>query len=72
MILKYNPDEARNLKAYQEIPDTAKINEGAVTEGQFFRVFYSVYLCVTLLIIHSSLDGIGDNEDDCAFSFDEI
>lgn len=32
VILKYNPDEARNLKAYNELPDTAKINEGAVDE----------------------------------------
>ena len=32
VILKYNPDEARNLKAYKEIPDSAKINEGAVNE----------------------------------------
>ena len=34
VILKYNPDEARNLKAYKEIPDTAKINEGAVNEEE--------------------------------------
>ena len=34
VILKYNPDEARNLKAYKEIPDTAKINEGAVNEDE--------------------------------------
>lgn len=32
VILKYNPDEARSLKAYKEIPDTAKINEGAVND----------------------------------------
>lgn len=30
VILKYNADESRNLKAYKEIPDNAKINEGAV------------------------------------------
>ena len=29
-ILKYSAEEARNLKAYGELPDTAKINEGAV------------------------------------------
>jgi len=34
VILKYNADEARNLKAYGEIPDTAKINEGAVVEEE--------------------------------------
>ncbi|KNC87233.1 eukaryotic translation initiation factor 1A [Sphaeroforma arctica JP610] len=27
VIVKYNADEARNLKAYGELPDTAKINE---------------------------------------------
>eukprot|EP00164_Ancoracysta_twista_P000793 GFYU01001041.1.p1 GENE.GFYU01001041.1~~GFYU01001041.1.p1 ORF type:complete len:138 (+),score=51.19 GFYU01001041.1:123-536(+) len=27
VILKYTADEARNLKAYGELPDTAKINE---------------------------------------------
>jgi translation initiation factor 1A len=34
VILRYNPDEARNLKAYKEIPDNAKINEGAVNEDE--------------------------------------
>ncbi|CAG0879196.1 unnamed protein product, partial [Darwinula stevensoni] len=32
VILKYNPDEARNLKAYGEIPETAKINENIFVE----------------------------------------
>ncbi|KAK4336626.1 hypothetical protein RND71_043738 [Anisodus tanguticus] len=27
VILKYNPDEARNLKSYGELPETARINE---------------------------------------------
>ena len=27
MILKYSADEARSLKAYGELPETAKINE---------------------------------------------
>lgn len=27
VILKYNPDEARNLKTYGELPETAKIND---------------------------------------------
>jgi len=49
VILKYNPDEARNLKAYGELPDTAKINEGAV-----------------------DADGADDEEENCAFDFDEI
>merc|ERR1712093_739271 len=29
VILKYSADEARNLKAYGELPETAKINESA-------------------------------------------
>uniref|UniRef100_T1IMG0 Eukaryotic translation initiation factor 4C n=1 Tax=Strigamia maritima TaxID=126957 RepID=T1IMG0_STRMM len=35
VILKYNPDEARNLKSYGEIPETAKINDAVtfVEEG---------------------------------------
>ena len=28
VILKYTADEARNLKAYGELPESAKINEG--------------------------------------------
>jgi len=28
VILKYNPDEARNLKTYGELPENAKLNEG--------------------------------------------
>lgn len=27
VLFKYSPDEARNLKAYGELPETAKINE---------------------------------------------
>ena len=30
VIHKYNADEARNLKAYGELPETARINETAV------------------------------------------
>ncbi|GIY92351.1 eukaryotic translation initiation factor 1A, X-chromosomal [Caerostris extrusa] len=33
VILKYNPDEARNLKAYGELPEHAKIND-TVTFGE--------------------------------------
>ncbi|EME28822.1 Eukaryotic translation initiation factor 1A [Galdieria sulphuraria] len=34
IILKYNPDEARALKAQGEIPDTTKINEEEGEEGE--------------------------------------
>merc|ERR1711998_258764 len=32
VILKYTADEARNLKAYGELPETAKINESEAIE----------------------------------------
>ena len=49
VILKYSPEESRNLKAYGELPDTAKINEGAPVGG-----------------------GKQEEEEECAFDFDEI
>ncbi|KAI9475713.1 MAG: eukaryotic translation initiation factor 1A, Y-chromosomal [Benjaminiella poitrasii] len=33
VIQRYNPDEARQLKSYGELPDTAKINEADNTFG---------------------------------------
>lgn len=38
VILRYNPDEARNLKAYGELPETGEavcewVNEGFLTSG---------------------------------------
>ena len=32
VILKYMPDEARLLKAYGELPDNIRLNEGVVDE----------------------------------------
>jgi len=34
VILKYTADEARNLKAYEELPEYAKINENAGMEDE--------------------------------------
>jgi translation initiation factor 1A len=34
VILKYNPDEARNLKSYGELPEYAKINENVAFPGE--------------------------------------
>ena len=34
VILKYTPDEARNLQAYGEIPQTAKINDTDMVENK--------------------------------------
>jgi len=33
VILRYNAEEARNLKAYGELPETAKINETDTFDG---------------------------------------
>lgn len=33
VILRYNAEEARNLKAYGELPETARINETDTLEG---------------------------------------
>lgn len=45
IIMKYSTDEARSLKAYGELPESAKINE---------------------------TDTIMDEDDECAFEFDDI
>merc|ERR1719240_1230080 len=34
VILKYNADEARSLKAYKELPENAKINENTNADGE--------------------------------------
>ena len=34
IINKYMPDEARLLKAYKELPDTTKLNEGIVGDEE--------------------------------------
>ena len=34
VILKYTPDEARSLKAYGEIPESAKINDAEMGENE--------------------------------------
>ncbi|KAI3859819.1 hypothetical protein MKW92_048345 [Papaver armeniacum] len=34
IILKYNSDESRLLKAYCELPANTKINEGVIDEGE--------------------------------------
>ena len=49
VIHKYNVDEARNLKAYGELPESARINETAV-----------------------DMANEGEEDDGCAFEFDEI
>ena len=49
VIHKYNADEARNLKAYGELPESARINETAV-----------------------DMANEGEEDDGCAFEFDEI
>ncbi|KAH8089640.1 hypothetical protein HD553DRAFT_304444 [Filobasidium floriforme] len=34
VIVKYTPDEARNLKQYGELPDTVKVNENETAYGE--------------------------------------
>ncbi|KAL9968585.1 hypothetical protein ACROYT_G020694 [Oculina patagonica] len=34
VILRYNPDEARSLKAYGELPENAKINDNVMMTGE--------------------------------------
>eukprot|EP00930_Biecheleria_cincta_P075801 TRINITY_DN62_c0_g1_i1.p1 TRINITY_DN62_c0_g1~~TRINITY_DN62_c0_g1_i1.p1 ORF type:complete len:143 (+),score=40.26 TRINITY_DN62_c0_g1_i1:78-506(+) len=34
IIVKYTSDEARNLKSYGELPDTVKINETDIVDGE--------------------------------------
>merc|ERR1719478_2050589 len=34
IILKYNADEARNLKTYGELPEGVKINETDIIDGE--------------------------------------
>ena len=34
VILKYTPDEARNLKAYGELPESARINDATFDDEQ--------------------------------------
>ena len=41
VILKYSADEARSLKAYGELPETAKINE---TDTYVFFCFFCIWV----------------------------
>ncbi|XP_052811677.1 eukaryotic translation initiation factor 1A, X-chromosomal-like [Mya arenaria] len=53
VILKYTPDEARNLKTYGELPESARINEN-VDEGETGEDF----------ITFDDYDGSDDDIDD--------
>jgi translation initiation factor 1A len=55
VILKYTADEARNLKAYGELPENAKINE-TDTYGMFLHLECSEDTCLLLLAIFVSGD----------------
>lgn len=50
VILKYTADEARNLKAYGELPESAKINENAGMEDDLDE--------------NITFDNFDDDEDD--------
>lgn len=48
VILKYNADEARSLKAYGELPETAKINE---TDTYVHHPVFFLLLLLLLLLL---------------------
>nr|KAG5709887.1 hypothetical protein BaRGS_029929 [Batillaria attramentaria] len=50
VLLKYTADEARNLKAYGELPESAKLNENAGVEDDFDE--------------NITFDFVSDEEDD--------
>jgi len=52
VILKYTPDEARSLKAYGEIPESAKINDADIGENE------------DEIITFDDFDGADDEIDD--------
>ena len=45
VILKYSADEARSLKAYGELPESAKINETDTYVAFGFRLICSLKFC---------------------------
>lgn len=45
VILKYSADEARSLKAYGELPESAKINETDTYVFFFFLFFIPFSFC---------------------------
>src|SRR5436190_11772739 len=54
VILKYSADEARSLKAYGELPESAKINETdtyVASDGPFVVPFYQDVLLTNSLQI---------------------
>ena len=55
IIHKYNADEARNLKQYGELPETARINETAVDMAM---VVCSAEINLSLRILNHGLHAI--------------
>ncbi|VDN89864.1 unnamed protein product [Brugia pahangi] len=64
VILKYNPDEARNLKACGQLPENAKLNEGGddLDEGGVEFGAFLPYLADTGALSDEDNEGSG-NED---------
>jgi len=62
VIQKYNPDEARNLKAYKELPETAKINDAQIDDdGDLDGIEFQ-----------DDCDDESDDEDDGNLMLDDI
>ncbi|XP_021345082.1 eukaryotic translation initiation factor 1A, Y-chromosomal-like, partial [Mizuhopecten yessoensis] len=53
VILKYTPDEARNLKAYGELPESAKLNDNLFDEDNQDEIEFQ-----------NNFDGDDDDIDD--------
>lgn len=62
VIQKYNPDEARNLKAYKELPETAKINDAQIDDDNDLDG----------IEFQDDIDGESDEADEDRIMLDDI
>ena len=62
VIQKYNPDEARNLKAYKELPETAKINDAQIDDDNDLDG----------IEFQDDIDGESDDADEDRIMLDDI
>lgn len=58
VILKYSADEARSLKAYGELPETAKINE---TDTYVPTTCFQHMICMLTELPRYGHEGVDDN-----------
>jgi translation initiation factor 1A len=80
IVHKYTADEARNLKQYGELPETARINETAVdmamagTIRNETRVTGALFLLVPMvdLLLFCAIVTGDDDDADLGIDFDDI